>query len=285
MKVEMNCPQIDGKNGTLYYCDCLEMLEKLPDKSIDLIFTDTLWGCDYEKRAEKPQGINQRAIKEYVIPYQDTWDPEFHKRWFKLAQQKSLAQVLCVGRKHWKWWVKEFDPIGFISLVYDNGQGSTPISRFTSMMPYWCFGDAEFWKKHKFRYEYYPMYLENGFLHNTKYKFLNPSPKSLILWANMLYDLGSVNPLRNACDPFAGSGTLGAACEVLQIDWLAAELEIRYRPDAEFRIFEEAKRFADRYENKIKKGLFTSKNLRSTSKTKAGMNNSRLDKFIDKSCD
>jgi len=161
---------IAGNFGKCYIEDCITHMKKLPDKCFDILFTDTLWGHDYQKNAQKPMGINQKAKKQNRTPYMDKWNPEFHKSWFEEAQRISNAQIVCVGRLHKYDWIQMFKPTWEIQVYYRNGQGSTQNAKYSAHMPYliygdelWifehlpylCYGDDEFWKKKKFYRDVY----------------------------------------------------------------------------------------------------------------------------------
>lgn len=235
--------ETSGKYGKCVFADCLDIFKELKphqaDGFYDLCFTDTLWGHNYEKNAQKPMGINKKATKQNRIPYPDPWDPEFHKTWFPAVQKLTNAQVVCVGKKHVNWWVKEFDPLGMVPIVYRNGQGSTAISRYSGHMMYLCFGKEQWWKQHKHHRDFveqavYPTYIHNGFLRDDENEEIavHPSPKDFETWYMMIKDLKP----RSLLDPFAGSCVIGEVAEALGIPWLAMELMEEYYLHAKFRI-------------------------------------------------
>jgi hypothetical protein len=223
--------------GNFGICRIENCLDRLPKGNWDLIFTDTIWGHNFHKKAQKPMGINKKAVKQNRIPYEDSWQPEFHKQWFKLALEHSNAQVVCVGKNHVNWWIKEFDPIGLVPLVYKNGQGSTKISRYSGHMLYLCFGKESWWKKHKLHRDFveqtvYETYIHNGFLRDNSDELNHPSPKDFDTWFQMISDLSP----ENVYDPFAGSCATGEVCEAAHIIWEGSELKPEYQSDIEFRI-------------------------------------------------
>lgn len=211
-----------GKFGICYLCDNMDPKHGLPSldtKSWDLCFTDTIWGHDYD--GKKPFGINKKAKKRDVQTYNDAWVPDYHLTWMKEIQRITNAQVVCVGRKHYDWWIINFQETHQwdIDIVYPNGQGSTKTSKHGARMPYLCFG-TDWWKQNKFWKDVYQTYISNGFLRTES--FYNPSPKDVDLWASMLSDLDP----KSVIDPFGGSGTLAEACEILGIPWLMYEQNI-----------------------------------------------------------
>ena len=214
---------VKGLYGECFLGDCIQYMHTLEDQSIDLLFTDTLWGHDYQNNAQKPMGINQKAHKQERVPYEDKWNPNFHIKWFTEAQRISKAQVVCVGRKHKNWWIETFQPIDWVTLYYKNGQGSTKISRYSAKMDYYCFGNEQWWKDHKFHRDVYETYIHNGFLRDeSQYIYKHPSPKDYKTWKEMIQDLKP----ESIYDPFMGSGCLAEVCESLQIKWVGTELNL-----------------------------------------------------------
>jgi hypothetical protein len=243
--------KVEGKYGVCYLEDCLPFMHRYANQQLELLFSDTVWGHDYQDRAQKPMGINQKATKQDRIPYDDHWDPEFHRQWFREAQRISRAQVVCVGRKNKNWWIEEFKPIDWVTIYYKNGQGSTAISRYSAKMDYYCFGDLEWWKHHKFHRDVYEVYIHNGFLRDNDEAMKHPSPKDYDTWAAMIGDLGKEEPLHSIYDPFAGSCTIGEVAESLGISWIATELKTEYMEDIAFRIARGQTRKAKQQKSKI----------------------------------
>jgi len=228
--------ELKGNYGQAYIQDCLKHMSRLPDKTYDLCFTDCPWGHDYQDHAQKPMGINQKAVKQERIPYDDAWKPEFHKQWFPEAQRTSHAQVVCVGSRHLDWWYAEMKPIGFVALIYKNGQGSTKVSRYSGCMLYLCFGEEDWWKHHKFHRNFYEVYIHNGFLRDNETELKHPSPKDFGTWYQMISDLNNKIPLTSVYDPFLGSGAEAEVCEALGIPWAGTEIMPEYANDIQLRI-------------------------------------------------
>ena len=207
---------IKGNFGECGIGNCLEA-----EGQWDLCFTDTLWGKGYD--GTKPSGINRKAIKPWVINYDDVWDAIFMGKWFKKFQLLTKAQVVATGWKYFNWWVKFWDPIGIHMVTYNNGQGMTKTAIHGSMSPYVCFG-GDWWKKHKFFRSHTQTYIQNGFLNPGR--CIHPSPKDYETWVQLIGDL---HP-KSVVDPFAGSCAIGEVCESLGIKWRGYELEPRYAP-------------------------------------------------------
>lgn len=221
---------IKGNYGECRFQDCLQGLNDVQKDEYELCWSDIPWGHRYD--GTKPMGINKKAVKNDVIKYDDLFDPSFHQEWYYHINNLTKGQVLCVGRKHKGWWIKEYFEkyLWEIQVVYPNGQGSTEVSQHGGHMPYLCFSDSGYFKQHKFWKDYYETYIPNGFLRKEQY--IHPSPKEFGLWCKMMKDLKPSSVI----DPFLGSGTTGEVCEFLGIPWLGFEIKEEYAPDIKKRI-------------------------------------------------
>jgi DNA modification methylase len=226
--------------GILYsqyiIADCLEVLQKIPDKYFDVVFSDFPWGVKYD--GQHPHGINVTHSEHTErTNYCDEFKPEFFLQVWKECCRVSKMTVICPGWFHFNWWVKETDPIGYIIVEFNNGQNSTKTARYSATCPYCCWGDFtknKFWKNF---YEFpidekiYKTYITNGFLREKDYVYQHPSPKDFPAWYAMIKDL-KVNSL---CDPMVGSGTAIQVAEALGIEGLGIEC-MDYSRDIDYRI-------------------------------------------------
>ena len=60
----------------LLHGDCLELMKKIPDKSIDLVLTDPPYGIQRDKGFEGQRGFGGKGIPIKVRSYNDEWDNE-----------------------------------------------------------------------------------------------------------------------------------------------------------------------------------------------------------------
>ena len=212
----------------IYYEDCLKVLPFIPDKSIDLCFTDPPWGHSYN--GQRPMGINTKTEHTERVNYSDDFDVEFNLAWFHEIKRICKRIVIAMGWKHFNWWVENTHPVGYFIWHFKNGQGSTKISQFNSVHPLLCYGD---WKDKKFRYNCRETYIRNGFLNDAKeHKFKHPSPKPFEDWVLLIKELEP----ESLIDPFLGSGTLAEVGEFLQVPYVGIEVKKEYKDDIDFRI-------------------------------------------------
>lgn len=233
---------IKGNYGKTLFCDCMDQqygLPSLQDNAFEVCWSDVPWGYEYD--GKNPKGINQTTFHPERENYSDTFDPEFIHEYFTQMQRISKTQVLCTGRIHFYWWVKFYNPIHHVTIVFKNGQNSTSISDFAASAYYVAFGDKDFWVHHKFHRDVYETYITNGFLRD-KVKFMNhPSPKDFRTWYMMIADLNRTMPKKtrvpivNIVDPFAGTCCLAEVAECLGIPYLCYEIEEKYYDIANFR--------------------------------------------------
>lgn len=240
--------------GNFGYCkiiDSLAFMKSLPDKCIDLIFSDPPWGHEYD--GKRPMGINAKAVKLNKISYNDTFDPDWNLQWFNECIRVAHRVVIAMGWTHFNWWVANTDPIGYHFLVFKNGQGQTRTCNHNAVHPLLVYGDFLSREK-KFHWNFTPCFIPNGFLRDTfkaeqavkiskEYRvlaqppkqphiFTHPSPKPFIDWYTMIKELKPTS----LYDPFGGSCVIGEVAETLGIPWISTELNPVYEKDIQYRI-------------------------------------------------
>lgn len=203
-------------------------MKEIPDKSFDLGFSDPPWGHEYD--GKRPMGINAQVYKEKNVSYEDKFNPEWNLEWFGHLLRICDRVVIAMGWKHFNWWVRETDPLGYFFWYFRNGQGQTKICNHNSMHPLLCYGNFKS-RDRKFRYNCRETFIPNGFLRSDN-NLIHPSPKPFRDWKLLIEEL---NP-KSIFDPFAGSCPIGEVGEYLGIKWLGLEIEPLYMNDAEYRI-------------------------------------------------
>jgi len=174
--------RVEGKHGICWFIDCVEYMESLADNTFDLGFADPPWGHNYD--GHRPMGINAQVVKENVENYKDDHDPTWAQNFSNELKRVCERSVICMGWKHFNWWVANTNPVGYHFLVFKNGQGQTQVCNHNAVHPFLCYGD---WKGesaeegrarrfhwnftescleelHDFMFTYHYSYIPNGFL-------------------------------------------------------------------------------------------------------------------------
>ena len=192
--------------------DCLVEMQKIPDKSIDLVLTDPPYGIGCDKGVG---GGIQKGRK-----YNDKWDIRPNKRYFDEMLRISKQTIIFGGQcftdllpqnNHWIVWDKtgqiKFDnPYSGAELAWTNFVKNT-------VKKYVC--------------------IQAGFIGQEKDRW-HPTqkPKAIMLAILRDYSLETNTIL----DPFMGSGTTGVAAKELGRNFIGIEIEEKYFKIAERRI-------------------------------------------------
>lgn len=198
--------KIDLKCG-----DCLELMRKLPDKSVGCVITDPPYGI---KRFEK--GFGYTRFKGYGTEIQKlgiTWDKE--------PNAESFDNILRIGKCVVIWGGNNFSlPPSESFLVWDKQQTVNN------------FADAELAYCNKVgltaKIFHYSIHQHN----QIKKDHPTQKPVSLMEWCIRLCTKEGDTVL----DPFMGSGTTGVACVNLGRSFIGYEIDPKYFAIAERRI-------------------------------------------------
>lgn len=195
----------DGINQVLLG-DCLELMRKMEDKSVDLVLTDPPYGIG----ADKGSNFYGHTGGKY---YEDDWDSQ-------IPIKEVFTEILRIGKKiviwggqfmteclptngHWLVWDKKGD------IVFDNPFGDCELA--------WTNINRKSVKKYKC--------IQQGFIAEERERF-HPTQKPVKLFSQILQDYSEENNL--IFDPFMGSGTTARACMDLRRDFIGAELSEKY---------------------------------------------------------
>lgn len=206
--------------------DCMELLETLPNASVDLVLTDPPYGINYQscrsKGKKRPKIINDRA------PY-----TEFIDKLRRVLRPNGAALVFT------RWDVQQvfidaLDAAGMRCksvIIWDKGSGSMgDLKRSYSRsyesilfapMPQFSFPDGR------------PMDIVripkiNGM------RLVHPCQKPVELLEKLIHQTCVMGG--TVLDPFAGSGSTGVACCNLGYDFIGMELDAGYFGVAQQRI-------------------------------------------------
>ncbi len=210
----------------IIYEDCMNEkngLPSLPDKSIDLGFTDPPWGIGYDGTI-----LSRRKTtnKKHIIIYEDKWNPEWNLKWFYELKRVCNNIILVLGQGVYMWWIRNTKPIGMYMLYYKNGVARSKVSQWRAWAPYLVYGKL----KNKPTQDVIETVLHMGFL-KDKEKWIHPSPKSIDA---ILKLLKAIKP-KTLIDIFVGSGTFIYAAHMLNIPWLGYEINPIYKHDVDLR--------------------------------------------------
>ena len=239
----MGVPVFDftSKDFTLYQGDCMQIIEQLPDNSIDTIFADPPYFLSNG-------GISVQSGKQVCVD-KGEWDkggtPEhiyqFNKQWLSLCRPKLKDNgTIWVSGTHHNIFVVQrcLQELGYKILNVITWQKSDPppnlsckYFNFSTELVIWARKHEK--KTHKFNYE--TMKQLNGGSQMTdvwripavglweKTCGKHPTQKALRLLYRII--LASTNEGDTILDPFAGSSTTGIAANLLGRKFIGIEQE------------------------------------------------------------
>lgn len=213
--------------GVCYYVDCLDKEYGLPsrkDKEFDLGFTDSPWGVDQHKRVDNKRNYygSVLEVKNNKKYYDDKFDPDWNLEWFSELRRVTKSTILVIPESKKYWWIRNTDPIGDITIQWNNGYSGSKVAKFSRKSTYLVYGKLP----QKLQYDLIPeKTLIWGFLSSWKGK--HPNRKGIEIPLQILKE---IQP-KKVIDPFLGSGSYAQACELLKISWLGYEIMEEYRED------------------------------------------------------
>jgi len=219
------------KYGLVKYCDCLDEehgMPSLPDKSIDLGYTDPPWGVNMHKRKERQyhgKTLKWDEKKEY---FKDSFNPEWNLLWFKELERICNSIILVISEKYKYWWIRNTKPKGDLMIHWINGFSMSPIANHNQKSTYLFYGKFN----NRLHKDVIDATLKWGFLKRGRQKFIHPSPKGTEIILKILKQLKP----KSLIDPFIGSGSYGEACEILDIPWFGYEINEIYQDDVKLRM-------------------------------------------------
>lgn len=192
--------------------DCLDVMKRLPDKSVDLCLTDPPYGIgmDNSNKRVKPSRPNSYTqYADFRYPQAD-WDKKpIDEEYFSEIFRISKNQIIF-GANYYS----EYMPNGFGWIFWDKMNGKNN-----------DFSDGEIiFKSVGVKTKMYNCSNFNG-LHGGIDK-VHPTQKPLRLIKNIVADFSDENDLILDC--FLGSGTTAVACVELGRRFIGIERELRY---------------------------------------------------------
>jgi len=187
--------------------DCIEVMQHIPDKSIDLVLTDPPYGIGADK------GVGGYGCSKTDNHYTDDWDN-------KTPSLDTFNEMLRISKNtiifggafftdklpvngHWIVWDKKGD------IEFQNPFGDCELA--------WTNFDKKSVKKYTV--------IQQGFIAKDKARF-HPTQKPVQLFCEILQDYSKEAAL--ILDPFLGSGTTAVACKRLNRRFIGIEISEKY---------------------------------------------------------
>ena len=238
--------------------DCIEVMNALPENSVDLIFADPPYNLQLKGDLHRPDNSKVDAVD-------DDWDQfdsfhaydEFTTEWLKAARRilKPNGAIWVIGSYHnifrvgaalqnQGYWILN-DVVWRKSNPMPNFRGK----RFTNAHETMIWASKSEGAKYTFNYEalkalnegvqmrsdwVLPICTGHERLKNENGDKAHPTQKPESLLHRVL--VGSTNPGDVILDPFFGTGTTGAVAKMLGRNFIGIEREEAYRKVAEKRI-------------------------------------------------
>jgi modification methylase len=238
--------------------DCIEMMNSLPENSVDLIFADPPYNLQLKGDLHRPDNSKVDAVD-------DEWDQfdsfraydDFTTEWLKAARRilKPNGAIWVIGSYHNIFRVgSALQNQGFWILNDVVWRKSNPMpnfrgKRFTNAHETMIWASKSEGAKYTFNYEalkalnegiqmrsdwVLPICTGHERLKNENGDKAHPTQKPESLLHRLL--VGSTNPDDVILDPFFGTGTTGAVAKMLGRNFIGIEREEAYRKVAEKRI-------------------------------------------------
>jgi modification methylase len=244
--------------NTILEGDCIEVMNSLPEGSIDLIFADPPYNLQLRSDLHRPDNSKVDAVD-------DAWDQfssfaaydTFTQDWLKAARRllKPNGAIWVIGSYHNIFRVgAALQNAGFWILNDVIWRKSNPMpnfrgKRFTNAHETMIWASKEEGAKYTFNYEalkalnegvqmrsdwVLPICTGHERLKDENGDKAHPTQKPESLLHRVL--VGSTNPGDVVLDPFFGTGTTGAVAKMLGRDFIGIEREEAYRRVAEKRL-------------------------------------------------
>lgn len=244
--------------NTILPGDCIEVMNSLPEGSVDLIFADPPYNLQLRSDLHRPDNSKVDAVD-------DAWDQfssfaaydKFTTEWLSAARRllKPNGAIWVIGSYHNIFRVgAALQNAGYWILNDVVWRKSNPMpnfrgKRFTNAHETMIWASKEEGAKYTFNYEalkalnegvqmrsdwVLPICTGHERLKNDDGEKAHPTQKPESLLHRVL--VGSTNPGDVVLDPFFGTGTTGAVAKMLGRDFIGIEREDKYREVAQKRI-------------------------------------------------
>ncbi|WP_420396627.1 site-specific DNA-methyltransferase [Nioella sp.] len=257
-----NKPQASGAAAlplnTILSGDCIDVMNSLPEASVDLIFADPPYNLQLKGNLHRPDNSMVDAVDDHWDQFDSfaVYD-RFTKEWLKAAQRllKPNGAIWVIGSYHNIFRVgAELQNQGYWILNDVVWRKSNPMPNFrgkrlTNAHETMIWASKSEGAKYTFNYEALKSLNEgvqmrsdwvlpicNGHerLKDEKGDKAHPTQKPESLLHRIL--VATTNPGDVVLDPFFGTGTTGAVAKKLGRDYIGIEREAAYRDVAEKRL-------------------------------------------------
>ena len=229
--------------------DCIEVLESLPEKSVDLIFADPPYNLQLQQELYRPNMTRVDAVN-------DSWDQfdnfqaydHFSRRWLAAARRllKDTGTIWVIGSYHNIYRVGSImQDLGFWFLndvvwVKSNPMPNFRGVRFTNAHETMLWAGKQKGSSYTFNHQAMKAFndekqMRSDWLLATcvgheRLKVDGKKAHSTQKPESLLYRviLASSNPGDVVLDPFFGTGTTGAVAKKLHRRWIGIEREQKY---------------------------------------------------------
>ena len=238
--------------------DCIDVMNSLPEGSVDLIFADPPYNLQLKGELHRPDNSKVDAVDDHWDQFNSfrAYD-EFTTQWLKAARRllKPNGAIWVIGSYHNIFRVgASLQNEGFWILNDVVWRKSNPMpnfrgKRFTNAHETMIWAGKSESSKYTFNYEalkalnegiqmrsdwVLPICTGHERLKDEAGDKAHPTQKPESLLHRVL--VGSTNPGDVVLDPFFGTGTTGAVAKMLGREFIGIEREEAYRKGAEKRI-------------------------------------------------
>jgi len=258
VKSEVSLPNLEPKpyavigDAILYNGDCLEILNNLPEKSVDMIFADPPYNLSndgYTVHAGKRVSVNKGNWDKSSGTEKDF---NFHFEWIEACKRvlKDDGTIWISGTYHsiyacgYALQLQDFRFLNDVSWFKPNASPNLGCRMFTASHETLIWASKNKKSKHTFNYEL----MKNGDFPNDKIK--NPGKQMRSVWSittptesEKVYGkhptqkplalldrvvLSSTNPGDVVLDPFCGSATTGVSSLVNNRKFIGVDSDANY---------------------------------------------------------
>lgn len=182
--------------------DCLEVMKKIPDKSVDLILTDPPYGMNFRS--------NHRKVKYNKIENDESFPLWIFDEFFRIARR--AVYVFC----RWDNLCELPKPKSLLAWVKNNWSMGDLFHEHGRQWEAVCFYPLE---EHEFEKRIPDVINVNRTGNN-----LHPTEKPVDLMQQIIL----ANKCETVLDPFIGSGTTAVACQNLHRKFIGIEISPEY---------------------------------------------------------